>query len=92
VRLIKKETPIKIDKYSFQNQTREQLMKRLPEDAIISGVVYLPKGLKVSINGAIQNSNSDLNSGSDANSSKSQGISQVDDTPQSDRNWTSAER
>jgi len=92
VRLIKKETPVKIDKYSFKNQTREQLMKRLPEDAIISGVVYLPKGLKVSINGAIQNSDSALNSGSEANSSKSQGISQVDDTPQSDRNWTSAEQ
>ncbi len=49
VRLIKTQSRIQIDKYQFKKQTREQLLKRIPDDVLISGKVYLPHNLKLQI-------------------------------------------
>jgi len=47
VHFIKRNTPLKVDKYSFKDQSKEDLLKRVPNDALISGVIYLPKWLKI---------------------------------------------
>ena len=81
--LIKKNVPIKIDKYSFVDQTRETLLKRLPDEALISGVVYLPKELK------IDSDHLNSNSGSGA---PHQGIQEEKTSPQSNRRWVAIEQ
>jgi hypothetical protein len=90
VHLIKSDKKIRTDKYSFKNQSREALLKRLPEDAVISGVVYLPKGLKVALGGSFGNPDSEAISGSEAKSLDSQGISQ--ETDGVEKNWKSVEQ
>ncbi|NBV83673.1 hypothetical protein EBR57_06085 [bacterium] len=76
VRLVKSKSPVKIDKYRFTKQTRDQLLKRIPEDVLVSGVVYLPKNLKLELTENL----SDTRSDSDPKSSDSPGISQIDST------------
>ncbi len=90
VHLIKSDKKIRVDKYSFKNQSREALLKRLPEDVVISGVVYLPKGLKVALVGSFGNVDSESVSGSVAKSLDLQGISQESDG--AEKNWKSIEQ
>ncbi len=49
VRLIKTDQMIQIDKYRFERQTKEQLLQRIPEDVLVSGIVVLPKGLTLKL-------------------------------------------
>ncbi|NDC83828.1 hypothetical protein EB093_09260, partial [bacterium] len=77
VHLLKTRHPVKIDKYQFDKQTRDQLLKRIPDDVLVSGIVYLPKNLKLTF--------------AHATNSKSTGITQVDST-KSDSQWHAIEQ
>jgi len=89
VRLIKTKSPIRIDKYQFKKQTREQLLKRIPDDVLISGKVYLPHNLKLQIETEPNPSNT---------SDRSAGIQKITSTrpetesPQTGSNWTGIEQ
>ena len=49
VRFKKSDEKIEVKNYSFSNETQKDLLKKIPENALVSGVVELPKGLKVII-------------------------------------------
>ena len=49
VRFKKSDEKIAVKHYSFTNEPQTDLLKKIPENALVSGVVELPKGLKVII-------------------------------------------
>ncbi len=47
VRFKQTDTPIQIDTKAFKNEKREALLTKIPNNALISGTVHLPKGLTI---------------------------------------------
>lgn len=47
VRLKKTDELIKIEQKKFMDESRENLLRQFPENALVSGIVHLPKGLEI---------------------------------------------
>ena len=92
VHLIKTKQKVRIDRYTFKDQTREMLMKRLPTDVLISGVIYLPKGLKVNAAQSLGNDSKEPNSVSGPTGQNQQGIRKENATSDADHNWKAIEQ
>jgi inner membrane protein len=52
VRVKRTEQPIINDRIEFKNESREQLIRRIPAGALVSGVVHLPENMQVVIESA----------------------------------------
>jgi len=51
MRVKRTDAPLKVERKEFKNETREYLLSQIPKGARISGVIKLPKGMKVTIPG-----------------------------------------
>ena len=49
VRVIHTDIPIIIEEYEFEDQTRDELISKIPKNTLISGTVKLPKDLKLDL-------------------------------------------